>query len=123
MDRNKFGLETNCTNITQTGPGIEPWMHFHKAREVPLHYLLPRQTVPASPERSAMHSRGQRSCKGKPRLAKSKIAQECPMATKLAEVYCIHGVEGSEGVSQGQAAVKLLRNAIWQPKLVRRTLD
>ena len=33
------------------------------------------------------------------------------------------GVRGHAGVSQGQPEVKLLRNAVWPPNLVGRTLD
>ena len=36
-------------------------------------------------------------------------------------IIIIAGVKGHAGVSQGQPEVKLLRNAIWPPNLVKNT--
>ena len=45
------------------------------------------------------------------------------VALETAYGHQIPGVKGHAGVSWGQPEVKLLRNALWQPNLVGRTLD
>ena len=45
--------------------------------------LWPPNLVKRSPDRSAMHSWDQRSCRGQQRSTRGQIAKECLMATNL----------------------------------------
>ena len=49
--------------------------------------------------------------------------QQIWLEEPLTKVLCIDGVKGHVGVNRGQPGVKLLRNALWPPNLVGRTLD
>ena len=58
--------------------------------------------------------------------SRGQVALEMPYGYQiwyeepLTKVQCIVGVKGHAGVNWGQPEVKLLRNALWLPDVVRR---
>ena len=70
--------------------------------------LWPRNLVGRTPDRSVVHSWGQRSCRGQPGSIRAQITQECPMATEFGRTTpdrsVTAGVEGHVGSDGDQIA-------------------